>query len=534
MRNHICYLPNGLSFTVSSVFGGVTFKSNDMKLTNPIVPPGWNIVLSTDRRVGHPSTGEERPRSRHSDKDQDLSFTRFTTPTLRGDSLYLSSIVDPPSTEYKPVSSHARQVAMMLWVTLWWYFHEPQPDPHLHNEASAATPHQGKPKGEWRVAIRREGIFKGRNIVQKLERMGLVASEDSSAGDNPLDLSAWDELFTSRRSFWQIDPRIFIFTPSPLHVSRAISNRAIPLSAGSPTADGGVSVTTSDVVAHLSSSSSTSLEAHYTPSEGPYASSSHRPTYFPPPPTQYTFTNGVRHPIRPKPPHKGDVFYVRYIPSLQQYLSFRVAYLPPPPPSATTAATTSTPTSTSFPGATHHHAYNASSSSLNSQILAPPREGPSDLDLLHKWMNDPRVNASWGEAGPISKQEAFLRQNLSARHSFPVIGYWDDKPFGYFELYWVKEDRLGPLIGGAANYDRGIHLLIGEQEFRGPHRVAVWLSSLVHYCFLADPRTETVMLEPRADNHKYALFFLFFFFFLFFLSFLDFTWHFTLEYSIIG
>ncbi|PLB41890.1 GNAT family N-acetyltransferase [Aspergillus candidus] len=486
MRNHICYLPNGLSFTVKSVFGGVTFRSNDMKLTNSIVPPGWNIVLSTDRRE---TAKEERPSSRHSDKDQDPGFTRFTTPTLRHDSLYLSSIVDPPSTEYKPVSSHARQLAMMLWVTLWWYFHEPQPDAHLHNEASAATPDQGKPKGEWRVAIRREGIFKGRNVVQKLERMGLVASEDSSAGDNPLDLSAWDDLFVSRRSFWQIDPRIFIFTMSPLHVPRAISHRPLSPNVGSPTADG-VSVTTSDVVAHLSSSA----EAHYTPSEGPYASSSHHPTYFPPPPTQYTFTNNVRHPIRPKPPHKGDVFYIRYIPSLQQYISFRVAYLPPPP-SATTA---STPNS---PGAIHHHAYSASTSSLGSQ--APPaREGPSDLDLLHKWMNDPRVNASWGEAGPVSKQEAFLRQNLSARHSFPVIGCWDDKPFGYFEIYWVKEDRLGSLIGGAGNYDRGIHLLIGEQEFRGPHRVAVWLSSLVHYCFLADPRTETVMLEPRADNHK--------------------------------
>jgi hypothetical protein len=121
-------------------------------------------------------------------------------------------------------------------------------------------------------------------------------------------------------------------------------------------------------------------------------------------------------------------------------------------------------------------------------------------------MNDPRVNAAWGEGGPRSKQEKFLKDNLTNRHSFPVFGCWDGKPFGYFEIYWVKEDRLGRLLGGNVdNYDRGLHVLVGEEEFRGAHRVAMWLSSLVHYCWLADARTETVMLEPRVDNKKYVV-----------------------------
>jgi hypothetical protein len=118
-------------------------------------------------------------------------------------------------------------------------------------------------------------------------------------------------------------------------------------------------------------------------------------------------------------------------------------------------------------------------------------------------MNDSRVNAAWGEAGQRSKQEKFLHDNLTNRHSFPVFGCWDGKPFGYFEIYWVKEDGLGRLLGGnVGNYDRGLHVLVGEQEFRGAHRVAIWLSSLVHYCWLADSRTETAMLEPRVDNRK--------------------------------
>jgi N5-hydroxyornithine acetyltransferase len=43
---------------------------------------------------------------------------------------------------------------------------------------------------------------------------------------------------------------------------------------------------------------------------------------------------------------------------------------------------------------------------------------------------------------------------------------------------------------------------VGEEEFRGPHRVKAWLSSLVHYCFTHDSRTENVIMEPRVDNER--------------------------------
>lgn len=118
-------------------------------------------------------------------------------------------------------------------------------------------------------------------------------------------------------------------------------------------------------------------------------------------------------------------------------------------------------------------------------------------------MNDPRVNKMWGEAGSISQQEEFLKRSLSSKHSFPLIGCWDGKPFGYFEVYWVKEDNLGKYIGGeCGNWDRGLHVLVGEDEFRGPQRLRVWLSALVHFCWLSDLRTDCVMMEPRVDNTK--------------------------------
>lgn len=465
MRNTTCHLPNGLAFNVSPVFGGVTFKSADFNVQqNSTLPPGWTIIINTEKERSHVEETSEK------DHVQDEHVSRFTTPTLNRDSLYISYIVNPPSSDFKPVTSPTRQIAMMLWATLLWYFHEPQPE----------CPHDGRPKGEWRINIKREGIFKGRNLLQKLERMGLIATEDSSVGLQPVetrDSSSWSKMFVSRRCFWQLDPRLFLFTLTP---RGAPSSPSYQSRSASPIPDGLPNVTTLS----LSPTEATFHTANLAPftSVGPFTSGSHLPTYYPPAPTQYTSTNGVRHPVRPKPPHQAEVFYVRYIPSLQQYLSFRVPFVP----MVQSGKGPGTPISSAVTGIEQH---------LTENIC-------SDVDTLHRWMNVPRVEAMWAEGGPKSAQEKFLLDNLTSRHKFPVIGCWDGKPFGYFEIYWVKEDPLGRLLGHVDNYDRGIHLLIGEQEFRGAHRVAVWLSALVHHCFLADMRTESVVLEPRVDNIK--------------------------------
>lgn len=128
----------------------------------------------------------------------------------------------------------------------------------------------------------------------------------------------------------------------------------------------------------------------------------------------------------------------------------------------------------------------------------------TDLQLLHKWMNIPRVSNFWGEQGPQSHQEKFLQGNLTSKHSFPAIGLWDGKPFGYFEIYWVREDTLGKYLGDSAgDYDRGVHVLVGEEEFRGIHRVKAWITSFAHWSFIQDYRTNAVVLEPRVDNERF-------------------------------
>jgi hypothetical protein len=102
----------------------------------------------------------------------------------------------------------------------------------------------------------------------------------------------------------------------------------------------------------------------------------------------------------------------------------------------------------------------------------------------------------------VDIQNAALEHVLKDPHTRPLIGAFDDTPFAYIELYWVKEDILGPFINGCGDWARGFHCLVGEESMRGPHRAPVWLSSMAYFAFLDDCRTQHVYLEPRVDNAK--------------------------------
>ncbi|KFA64613.1 hypothetical protein S40285_03969 [Stachybotrys chlorohalonatus IBT 40285] len=490
MAPQTIHLPDGQTFTVTPVFAGVRFKSHELNPHPTAWPVGWTVVLHTQEDGGGdaPSiaAGADTVMADGNGTEHlRLATTHpFTEPTLHSDTLFISSVSNPPPTEFKPPASPTRQVAMMLWITLYWYFHQPEPEPYLSTPACSAAPAHARPKGEWKINIRRGGIFRGRHLIPKLERMGLIASADTAVGINADDNGdGWARMFVSRSMFWQIPARLFLFTLQPIKSvgsmpgSPAMSRPESPVRGESPHSHHRQALSASSLAPPSESDSPASPTPGGVPSPtsfpiGPFFSTSHLPTYYPPPPLRYVFTNGVRHPLRPKPPRMGEVFYSRFIPSVGQYLSLRVAsssaqpvpYLSPVGPKAIE----------------HNH--------LTSF---------SDNALLQMWMSSPRVKAFWGEYSPD-----FLLNALSSKHSFPVIGLWDGVPFGFFEIYWVKEDILGRHLGSeAGDWDRGLHIMIGEEWARG--RIPQWLSSLVHWCFCADIRTMNVALEPRVDNERF-------------------------------
>ncbi|WP_454726821.1 MULTISPECIES: GNAT family N-acetyltransferase [Cupriavidus] len=166
-------------------------------------------------------------------------------------------------------------------------------------------------------------------------------------------------------------------------------------------------------------------------------------------PLRYALSAGRRHPLRPPKPH--GVVYARHIPWLDQTLTLRAATL------------------------------------------------EQDLPLLHRWMNDPDVDYFWQEAGDEARHRAYLQGLLDDPHMLPLIAAFDGQPFGYFEVYWAKENRIAPFYD-AQDHDRGWHVLIGEPAFRGKACLTAWFPAIQHYQFLDDARTQRIVGEPRADH----------------------------------
>lgn len=175
------------------------------------------------------------------------------------------------------------------------------------------------------------------------------------------------------------------------------------------------------------------------------------PQVAPPIPLRYALTGTFRHPLRAA--KRGGTLYQRHIPWLDRTFSFR---------------------------------------SLDLE---------ADLPRFHRWMNDPDVAQVWQEDGDLAKHRGYLDAIAADPHMQSMIACLDGEPFGYFEAYWAKENRIAP-FSEAGDHDRGWHVLIGEPSFRGKAFATAWLTSISHYLFLADPRTRRIVGEPRADHRQ--------------------------------
>ncbi len=167
--------------------------------------------------------------------------------------------------------------------------------------------------------------------------------------------------------------------------------------------------------------------------------------------TSVTEMGKIRHPQRPPEP-KGLV-YERYDPVIDMTISFRT--------------------------------------------IDPAR----DLETFYSWMNDGRVAFFWELAQSEAELAAYLETLQKDPHAFGLIGCFDDDPFGYFEVYWSKEDRLGSYYD-ADDYDRGWHGLVGNRRHLGHAKTLAWLRALTHCLFIDDLRTRKVVGEPRASHTK--------------------------------
>lgn len=168
-------------------------------------------------------------------------------------------------------------------------------------------------------------------------------------------------------------------------------------------------------------------------------------------PQQHVRSGERWHPLRPAKP--SGYVYERFIPWLGQSIAFRVASV------------------------------------------------EQDLHTMHRWMNDPRVAEFFQEEGDLDYQRRYLEGRLEDPHMLPLIAEFNRVPFGYMEVYWAQENRLGPYYA-ADDYDRGWHVLVGEAAYSGGQFISAWLPSLMHYMFLDEPRTQRIVGEPAASHQR--------------------------------
>jgi siderophore synthetase component len=122
-----------------------------------------------------------------------------------------------------------------------------------------------------------------------------------------------------------------------------------------------------------------------------------------------------------------------------------------------------------------------------------------DLDRFCQWMNDPVVARFWEQAWPRERLRDYIDERLADPHVIPAIGAFDSQDFAYFEIYWAKEDRLGPHYA-ADDHDRGFHMAVGEPDVRHRGWGRQWFLAMAHFLFLDDPRTQRLVGEPRVDQ----------------------------------
>jgi RimJ/RimL family protein N-acetyltransferase len=147
------------------------------------------------------------------------------------------------------------------------------------------------------------------------------------------------------------------------------------------------------------------------------------------------------------------------------------------------------------------YAYKRYNPQIDKTIAFRTADLDEDLLRFYEWNHQPRVSEFWELNQSKDDLSEYLKKGLSDPHQIPMIVELNNVPIGYFEMYWVPEDRLGPYYE-CDSYDRGFHFLIGNTDYLGFNYTDAVIKAALHFLFLDEPRTKRIMAEPRYDNHR--------------------------------
>ncbi|KAJ5286955.1 hypothetical protein N7478_002641 [Penicillium angulare] len=166
--------------------------------------------------------------------------------------------------------------------------------------------------------------------------------------------------------------------------------------------------------------------------------------------------------------------------------------------------TTSTPTirrthplrpPNSSPGSTVYSRYIPSLNKLFSLVTVDYKE-PTHVEFFHQSKMPAATSHSEPYGDSLEESFEYLRRRSDDPHTIGLLGQFDETLFGYFEVFWVKEDPLGVAVD-AGDFDRGLSGSVGYSAFKSRRWLQACWSSLLHYIFLDEHRTDSIITEAE-------------------------------------
>jgi len=134
------------------------------------------------------------------------------------------------------------------------------------------------------------------------------------------------------------------------------------------------------------------------------------------------------------------------------------------------------------------------------RLWARPVVPEHDTALVHSWMHRPHVVEFWEMAWPADWIRDYLQRQADDPARAPYLGFVDDVPVGYIEVYDPHRDVLGahaPVRPG----DLGAHVLIGEEDYLG--RYSVSIGRAVARFLFERPDVMRLVGEPDVRNENF-------------------------------
>lgn len=157
-------------------------------------------------------------------------------------------------------------------------------------------------------------------------------------------------------------------------------------------------------------------------------------------------------------------------------------------------------TPTRPPTVASRYDYQTYAADVDRTVSLRPASMGRDLGRLHAWLGDDHVQPYWDLDLPLPAFREEFAAKLTDDHLAPYVGCLDHVPMSYWECYWAAEDDLATHYDADPN-DRGVHLLVGPEEYLGRGYATPLLRAVTAMQFRR-PDTERVVAEPDARNER--------------------------------